>query len=253
MAGETSPTVGTTTVWQANTLRLTAFLSPRAKIERDDWWMELVGQPPEKEVVLPRQGAHQFEGPFGEGRLGLTIRFNRIDWIWTANPLEDVEDEGRPTLGGFEQTLKLFQPMMERWLQKAPPIQRLAIGAILNSPVLSRVEGYKRLEPLLESSIRLNPEKSSDFLYQINRPRPSRRIEGLNINRLSKWSVESWKYMALSDKDVHEGREFFSSRVELDINTSADFQGEFPTDKLPLIFNELIDLGKEIGERGDIE
>jgi hypothetical protein len=40
-------------------------------------------------------------------------------------------------------------------------------------------------------------------------------------------------------------------RLELDINTAADF-GELPPTSLEVLLGELIALGREIAERGDI-
>jgi hypothetical protein len=40
--------------------------------------------------------------------------------------------------------------------------------------------------------------------------------------------------------------------IELDINTSPDYQEDLPKEKLPQIFRELVDLGKEIVKEGDI-
>jgi len=47
--------------------------------------------------------------------------------------------------------------------------------------------------------------------------------------------------------------EVHACRLELDINTSADYTGQFASQILPEIFMALIDLGKEIAERGDIK
>ena len=44
----------------------------------------------------------------------------------------------------------------------------------------------------------------------------------------------------------------FSCRLELDINTSADYKNDLPVDKLTDVFLELVDLAKEIALEGDI-
>lgn len=242
--------------WEVTTLRLTCFLSPRADVGDVEWWKEIVGQVPEKEVKLPRRGSKKQEGPFGEGKLILSIKFNRIDWVFTVNPNEDPDDPTMPSLGLFTQTLALFQSMMERWLHKAPQTQRLAFGAVLISPVSDRVSGYEKLQVLLPS-VQLDSQGSSEFLYRINRPRLSNKIEGLSINRLSKWAVESWNYMEMSlplqlDSPIQQGQQHFACSLELDINTSVEFQTDLPTDQVPAVFSELISLGMEISEKGDI-
>jgi hypothetical protein len=49
-----------------------------------------------------------------------------------------------------------------------------------------------------------------------------------------------------------EREDLYIVRLELDINTSADFQEELPSDRLNDIFDELAKLGMEIAEKGDI-
>jgi hypothetical protein len=41
-------------------------------------------------------------------------------------------------------------------------------------------------------------------------------------------------------------------RLELDISTMPEWEGELPHDGLPEVFRELVDLGQEIAEKGDI-
>jgi hypothetical protein len=42
-------------------------------------------------------------------------------------------------------------------------------------------------------------------------------------------------------------------RLELDINTAADFTGVLPAPRLEVLLHELTDLGREIAQRGDIQ
>jgi hypothetical protein len=42
-------------------------------------------------------------------------------------------------------------------------------------------------------------------------------------------------------------------RLDLDINTTADFSSELPSEQLPKIFRELIELGREIAREGDVK
>src|SRR5436190_1193852 len=82
-------------------------------------------------------------------------------------------------------------PPLEAW--QVAPITRLAFGAVLAQPTEDRHSGYVQIAKYLPS-IRLDVDGSSDFLFQINRPRPSRvGIENLLINRLARWSVLIFK------------------------------------------------------------
>jgi len=48
------------------------------------------------------------------------------------------------------------------------------------------------------------------------------------------------------------GPENFACNVELDISTDKEFQSELPREQLSIIFQELVELGKEIARDGDI-
>ena len=44
----------------------------------------------------------------------------------------------------------------------------------------------------------------------------------------------------------------YACRLELDINTDGDFEGELPRQALPALWDELVRLGAEIAEKGDV-
>ncbi|MBI5747049.1 MAG: hypothetical protein HZA13_08610 [Nitrospirae bacterium] len=238
--------------WETELLRLTAFLSPEAKITGQAWWKDLVGDSPER-IIQSKIGGQQEEGLFEDRRLILSVGPSRIDWILAT---KQEEEEIIPLLGGFDGVIDPFLGLMRRWLEKCPQLLRLAFGSVLLQLVNDRESGYRQLSKYL-SSVKLNPKNSFDFLYQINRPRDSDLgVENLRINRLTKWSVASWKLaqMSIGHKSINYpiGQERFACRLELDINTMADYPDELPEKKLPQIFQELVDLGKEIAIKGDI-
>lgn len=246
------------TAWQVETLRLTAFPSPAAQVTEPTWWTDLVGEPPETRILHPRKGGWQEKGPFKGGKLVLRVQPNRIDWLFTPVNDQEQEVESFPTIGSFPESLDVFLPLMVRWfdLETCPPVQRLAFGAVLLQPVEDRQAGYRQISPYLPS-VQLDPEGSSDFSYRINRPRDSSSgIIGLRINRLSRWSVATWRAAEFSVGPAlvgyFPGEEHYACRLELDINTVPDFQGELHREQLPQIFEELVDVGKEIATEGDI-
>ena len=131
-----------------------------------------------------------------------------------------------------------------------------AFGAVLLRPVENRQAGYQQIAAYLPH-VQLDPEGASDFLYQINRPRNSNSgIPDLRINRLSKWSIaasmESTFSFGSTSAAHFPGPRHFACRLELDINTVPDFRDELAREQLPQIFQELVDLGKEIAKAGDI-
>jgi hypothetical protein len=148
---------------------------------------------------------------------------------------------------------------MARWLSDSqiPAVTRLAFGAVIVYPVQDRETGYQVLNPYLPS-VDVDPDGAFDFLYQINRPRDSSTgIESLRVNRLSRWSVVQQVYTTF-ELGARPGRvlalspQQLACRLELDINTTSDFSGILPADKLPDLFQELVDLGEEIIAKGEL-
>lgn len=239
--------------WQAANLRLTAFTDSTLKISEPTWWEEIVGHPPEAKVQ--RALIRQETGPFEKGMLALSIQSGRVDWNF--NPPEATQDtlENLPLIGPFTECLDSFSKITQAWLSgnSCPAVKRLAFGGILWSPVKDKRSGYKSLQSFLPF-VTIDTEHSSDFLYQINRPRNSQgEIPNLTINRLSKWSVVTLRLVGLAvatQQEVasHEGT---YCSLELDISTSMSLSNPLPQDKLTELFKELADIGKEISEQGD--
>ncbi len=109
----------------------------------------------------------------------------------------------------------------------------------------------------IDSDVVIDPDGSSDLFYQINRPRPSATpIEGLRINRLTKWSVQIAQRLTVTlGPDGVVARtigEEQACRLELDINTAPTFSGMLPVEHLEQLLREMIDLGREIAQQGDV-
>lgn len=244
--------------WLAAGLRVTAFPSEPQKIDGLSWWLELLGYPPEAQTIRPKAGQRQEEGEYEGRKLTLRIQPERIDWILAPvvkAPSEVLE--GMLVVGPFGEVVASLVNLIERWLPVSPPITRLAVGGVFAQPVDDVRAGYLRLARYLPT-IHLDPD-SSDFFYQINRPRPSRVVglDGLRINRLSKWSVVVLQQisLAVSGKAVTattpETVEL-ACRLEVDVNTDPHYRAPLPQANLPVIFRELVETAEEIALRGDI-
>jgi len=164
-----------------------------------------------------------------------------------------MPESGFPTIGLFSDAIDSFSELMQSWLEIAPPIQRLALGAVLRQNTVNAQEGYENLSKYLTFPL---DKDSSEFLYRINRPRKSQNIADLLINRLSTWSVDLLAGFVLSPNNpipysLHPAE--FALSLELDINTSADFFGELTPEQLPEILQELVNLSQEIVKEGDIK
>lgn len=157
-------------------------------------------------------------------RLRLEVTEARIDWLLAGTRAGEGDERMLLEIGTPESALDSFLSVVSRWLTSglAPTAQRIALGAVLLSPVENRAEGYRDLGSLL-NAVKIDPENSTDFLYQINRPRPSHEIEGLGINRLSKWAVAVMSELVVAVNPVgtlvSETPESFAVVGEFDINT----------------------------------
>ncbi|NOT24084.1 MAG: hypothetical protein HOP22_15365 [Nitrospiraceae bacterium] len=244
-------------IWSPQQLRLTVFPDKLFDLPEPGWWVKLLGEPPEERKVKSKELSQVEQGGFRKGKLMLNITAARIDWTYTAPISDEMEIDmsmGMPTLGSFESALDDFRSIVGRWLtEMCPAIARMAFGAILLYPAENHEKGYELLGKYLPE-MRVDPQGSSDLLYQINRPRVSKTgISELRINRLSKWGVlKAQVHLFSAGKGVIKDLGAFATRLELDINTNQDFGGELPQEKLNLLFEELIDLGREIGVKGDI-
>ena len=230
--------------WLVELVRVTAFPSPSLQIDSSRWFSEIVGEPAESQLILPKKGTSREEGPYGNGRLILETQPARIDWVLSKLPDEEL-------LGEPSVVFKQFTDLVTRWFELSGPLQRLAFGSILSLPVNSRREGYERLGHFLKG-VQIDPENSSDFLYQINRPRPF-EANGfqIKVNRLSKWFVSLWQMLEIRavSGSITSGN---ACRLELDLSTDGEFAGELPKDLLTKILDVLIEFALEISQRGDV-
>jgi len=162
-----------------------------------------------------------------------------------------------PSAGQFDVICPTFTELIERWLTTtAPKLSRLAFGATVLLPVTDRVAGYKQLSSYLPS-VELDAENSSELLYRINRPRYSQSADPeLRLNRLSTWSVaafdERFVSMTGDQTTVVKSDKVFACRIEVDINTSPDYSHKFVPPNSSVLFKELVNLGMEVIDKGDV-
>ena len=113
---------------------------------------------------------------------------------------------------------------------------------------------YKVLAPNLHY-VEVDIEGSSDLMYQISRSRQSSYDPDIKINRLTKWAVIKLETGAILDNPLTkiQTNEAFAAHLEIDINTAKETERTYSPDELQALFEELIVLGNEIVERGDIK
>jgi hypothetical protein len=250
--GQATPPV---TDWLAESLRSTNFPTPGVEPDARTWWRDLIGQEPETRVVRPAAGEWKEEGPFAGGRLELSVNpAGVIQWTLSPNPLKELPTEFA-TVGRFVDACDVFTALVRRWYAVAPRLDRIAFGAVVLHPVTDRVEAYRLLSQCLHD-VRIDPEGSTDLIYQINRRRPSRSgPKGLEINRLSNWAAIILR--VLVQPLVAEARPerslpaLHASRIQLDVNTAPEYRGGFDPSNSAEVFDELVMLAREIVETGD--
>ena len=237
--------------WKAQVLRLTAFTNKTIQIPEPSWWFNLVGEAPDQKFSKPKVGALLEEGKYQAGKLVLNMAPSRIDWFYTVAD-EQIALESITSLGMFGECVDQFAPVMNRWLSEmCPSIQRLAFGAVVFQPVENHQVGYTQLATYLPC-VKLDPD-SSDFMYQINRPRDTRTgIQGLKINRLSKWGVmKLLLHIMTPTQAMLTDPGLLGCRLEMDVNTAPDYPDDLPGARLSEIFHELVSFSKEITDKGD--
>ena len=246
--------------WQAEHVRLTVFSVEPPEMSPRELWKRVVGQEPEQVSEKPSQGFTRIEGACEGDKLCLTAQPGRMDWLRSAQTEAGAAPGGFSTIGPATSVLPAFSETMRNWLLEARGLRpsRIALGAVLLQEVDGREEGYERVRAYLPFDFR--SPGASDFSFRINRPRTTTLdIPGLQINRLCTWSVVVLQGIALMlnlESGTPNGRiteKRHACRLELDVNTAPDYEGELPQDKLPGILTELSDLCLEIAAEGDKE
>jgi hypothetical protein len=244
--------------WEVESLRATAFHAQNEDLDPGVWWKGATETEPETQLIQAKGAEKRLLGAFSGGQLTLLLRPGRIDWLLgrSSNADEQMSAELISSVGRFVEIVSRFTEVVNRWLPMSPPLSRIAFGAVLLLPVPDRVTGYRKLAPYLPA-VTIDPEGSRDLLYRINRPRTSQiGTKDLQLNRLSTWAVGSFEFKAFSVSGgqaiVTPGERAFACRVELDMNTAAEYRGQFVPEQLPATLKELVDLGVEITEKGDV-
>lgn len=237
--------------WEVEQFRLTLFRFPGTSMDVQSLWQEIGDIALEDVKQKPALGVTSLEGSGKLGRYILATDNQRLDFI--AHKLQLEPD--LPVIGKLEEALPEFVNQAERLIGKVSGILRVAVSFSLLSRTSDKIQSYSLLSHLLPS-VDIDIEDSSDFLYQINRPRTSNVVEGLSINRLSKWGAVKISFpqfvpglLAISNASPM----LEAIKLDLDINSALERVDEIPTEKLHELMIELIGLAVEISQKGDIK
>jgi hypothetical protein len=235
--------------WYLRSARATFFVTPETAIQ-SDLWRQVVGAEPDTSLFQRAIGVRQEAGEFADGRLTLLFQPMRVDWNYEV--IDDPSLNEISNLGEFPNVAEPLLDLTRRWVPTAsfPSIQRLALGFSLISGIADREAGYADLRDFIDGVP--DPANATDFSYQVNRPRASNSgIEGLQINRLSKWSVGGVRSVAIGPGGPVMGGFRFSLNLELDINTAANFPGPIPQARVVAVLDDLLAGAREVAERGN--
>ena len=244
------------TDWQVEALRMTAFPSDINVVSVSRLWDLVIGQDPDA-INVQRDVIDAREIKFGNGRIVLAKQSDRIDLHYLSNPDANMDDWQLPIIGKLEEELNAFSKMATLLFDVSTmqSVNRLAFGAVLLFPVNAVEDGHLILEGMLP---KMNLQNVRDFFYQINRRRTSTVDSGIEINRLSKWNIYNGQLVTVAVNPM-QGQQMtgttapsIACRLELDINTFPERTEILPSHKLSEIVGELIGLGLEISESGDI-
>lgn len=249
--------------WKAESLRITGFGPSAANEPIEALWSTIAGSPPEQIEQRPKEGFSTAAGPFEGGILHLAYTPSRTDWIWSpsaGNPTASYTEIS--SIGDYAKSTSTFAKISKDWLARKPSLNRLAWGGVLLLPAADKEDGYEKLSGFLPS-LKVDPTGSADLMYQINRPRNSKIIEGLRIIRLSTWSVAVIQSLSMqltltsgvaaaTATAGATGPTFSACRLQVDINSAPDRQELLEADRVIQLLDEFILLANEISTHGDI-
>ena len=243
--------------WDVENLRLTVFHTTDAPIP--GLWELVVGISPESSDSRPREHVLQEQGSAGENRLLLVGQRRRLDWNLLPNTTAVAtsrEDGSPPTLTVTDQTISILRKALGVSLQRVQQVPRLALGVTLMQRAANLDEGMNQLAGCLPHLDLGGQAGGTDFVYQINRRRQSSYAPHVQINRLAKWQLEMYQSGTLLVSPAQGARwenaqPGHISKLVLDINTAAE-NNAISSNKMLGIFDELVELAREIAAKGDI-
>ncbi len=244
-----APAVST---WQLEFARLIAFPATPPFFTDQHWWEDLASEQPRDFVSTRKRHTREDRGSFEGVTLSLTVDLSRV--VWLVEPAGESDDlsGSLPVLGPLQEKVDWFVELLTPWLENTcPPLVRLAFAGKLLQPAATEQEAYRVLAAHLPA---VNFEQTpNDILFQVNRRRISTVVDGLPLNRVSTWSKLNVQYSVDSPASTpFTWSDNCYSAVELDINTAPESTEILHPQSLTRLFRELVTLGVEIAERGDI-
>lgn len=245
-------------------LRVTLFHSGEVVIDPTGTWERVVGAKPDSCRSNPKTGQLVEIGTYGDSQLELVFASEpsegRLEWHLRAPDLFESQH------ASFDETPRVLLQLMDKYIQTLSIqfVQRAALGVSVLRGVENLSQGYSEISKYLPFQV--DYADCSDFLYQINRKRPSKVLLGTEVNRLMKWSVvvmgrrilrltgsrlaETMVRDALIVKPVDDQ---VALNLELDINTATNEDSSLDVGKLSGLLKEFAEFAREIVAKGDVK
>jgi len=246
--------------WHVEQLRSTSFLMPMFERSAEDVFRLITQAPPDQITENRQQAVQTAAGPFASAKLDVIKQPGRIDVL--LSPTDEARaSQGTRTIGSWVEIVDSFNVGIRSWFDSRPELQRLAFGAICLHEVADRKAAYSILNQLLPT-VDIDVEHSTDFFYQINRPRLVTFGDSLSckMNRLSKWSAATVVLQTVmipgAEAAAHPPAAVTATlqnycRAELDLSTDAEIR-QLPTHQLQEVWDKLTTFAAEILSKGDI-
>ena len=235
--------------WLIQVLRATIFQSGQP--DHESVWLAVVGTPAQVIDRRSPDGVTTLTGVIEGYQLQMVVS-DKVDWLLQPHPSQPLDDQPAiPTLGDHVAALNVLIKIVDRWVDVTDStVTRVAFGAELTSPVDNLAIGYRELREYLAPLADLYAPDSTDFLCQMNRPRPASSYPDYMINRITQWSVPQYSTVELTISPEGQSQHVtvtFHRKLDLDINTAPQIQ---VVDRMHLkdLFQELVTMGSEIAQ-----
>jgi hypothetical protein len=238
--------------WQLASIRLTAFSAAGAS-DADAIFKDFFGSEPDSATTQKSAFLTELASTHQGVVQQVSVAGPKVDVVATA-PFDAMSKQPLPILPNAQELRSLFQQKAQQLLDRVSNVQRLAVGEHLLIPSESRVDAYERLQSFLPS-VALDPQKSSDFFYRINRSRQIKVGEHeITVNRLSQWGCIAFN-VELASADVRKTAnigEAVSLITDINSAPTVPIASVLSKQQQGDLISILFDLSREIGEKGDV-
>jgi hypothetical protein len=250
---------GTTTLplnWEAQTLRLSLFLTEPLPADQHPWQLFAGQEPPEVDERRTKESLHRQAGAWRTGLFEIRMTPLRIDAVLGTLLMSEMPAREMPrlTIGNWREELEAFCERGRELLRELRFTgNRIALGAVLLAPAATRSQAVENLGRCL-TSVTVVPDRMRDLSYRVNWPVTFEGPPAMELNRITTWSVETYM-MAVVQVPGHDQvfAEHNYSKLELDHNSAQRTPPEvLERPQIVDIFGQLRALAFENCERGEL-